>query len=99
MGGGATALAGDSSAGMGLQRMNSTVPGRVHVSPRPHQTVSAELNGGVSELSTSLGELAAFGRPRPLHTELSAASQTYGSILTVILHINNVPCCWVRVAG
>ena len=21
-------------------------------------------------------------------------SQTYGSILTVILHINDVPCCW-----
>ena len=22
-------------------------------------------------------------------------SQAYGSILTVILHINDVPCCWV----
>jgi hypothetical protein len=25
-----------------------------------------------------------------------ACSQTYGSILTVILHINDVPCCWSR---
>ena len=25
-------------------------------------------------------------------------SQTYGSILTVILHMNDVPCCWIQLA-
>ena len=30
----------------------------------------------------------------PIRQIPGAFSQTYGSILTVILHINDVPCCW-----
>ena len=49
-------------------------------------TGHGEVTAATLEVQFHYGRCDAFGP--------GTFSQTYGSILTVILHINDVPCCW-----
>ena len=63
------------------------------------QTASVLSQLGTVPLVCALIGIQLLVVSRAMYTDPGTSSQTYGSILTVILHINDVPCCWARLQG
>ena len=49
---------------------------------------------GIWNMPSNPEDNQGIGRGTPTPNYPGAFSQTYGSNITVILHINDVPCCW-----